>query len=66
MIDTATGVQITRARVGGGTDTYMVPGVHMPDGKVRVIFQDDNYDPPKRAGYSPANNTWHWDNIQIS
>ena len=66
MIDTPAGVQITRDRVGGGTDTYTVPGVHMPDGDVRVIFQDDNYDPPKRDGYSPANNTWHWDNIQIS
>jgi hypothetical protein len=39
--------------------------MQIPSGKVRVIFQDDNYDPPKRDGYDPNKLTWHWDNILI-
>jgi hypothetical protein len=39
-----------------------------PDGPVRVIFQDDNYDPPKSPPTLPVvnGNTWHWDNIEIA
>lgn len=36
-----------------------------PDGQVRVVFQDDMYDPVKREGNDPNQITWHWDNIEI-
>jgi hypothetical protein len=39
----------------------------LPDGPVRVIFQDDNYNapksPPQAAVAEPF--TWHWDNVEI-
>jgi hypothetical protein len=57
-------VTITQQRTTG-LKTWTVQG-QIPDGPVHVIFQDDNYDPPKRDGYNPNNNTWHWDNILIS
>ncbi len=38
----------------------------LPDGRVRVIFQDDSYDPPKDAASNNTLTTWHWDNIDIS
>ena len=41
----------------------------LPDGPVRVVFQDDNYDADKHGGTSTPSDpryTWHWDNIQIS
>ena len=38
----------------------------LPDGQVRVIFQDDQYDGPKDSAYDAGQNTWHWDNINIS
>jgi hypothetical protein len=56
---------ITAQRPTGALSTYQVAG-SFPDGPVRVIFQDDMYDPPKREGYNPNNVTWHWDNITIS
>ena len=56
---------ITRNRPDGRFDRYIVRNMQIPSGKVRVIFQDDNYDPPKRGGYDPNNLTWHWDNILI-
>lgn len=69
MTDSPGGLRITRAlppEFGGGTESLLAAGIHLPDGAVRVIFQDDNYDPPKREAYSPDRLTWHWDNIQIS
>jgi hypothetical protein len=56
--------RLTVARPGGGTSVYDLAS-GMPDGTVRVIFQDDMYDPVKRDGYSPNAVTWHWDNILI-
>jgi hypothetical protein len=56
---------ITRNRPNGATDSYRIRNVQIPTGKIRVIFQDDNYDPPKRDGYDPNVLTWHWDNILI-
>jgi len=45
----------------------------IPNGPIRVVFEDDNYNPDKHhtnAGEVPENGgegyTWHWDNIQIS
>ncbi len=49
----------------GGTDTRVMRG-SLPNGRVRVIFQDDNYDPPKDDMSNDTLTTWHWDNIEIS
>jgi hypothetical protein len=49
----------------GGTDTRIMRG-SLPNGRVRVIFQDDNYDPPKDDMSNDTLTTWHWDNIEIS
>jgi hypothetical protein len=69
MVDNENGtITLTQARPGGGRVTSTVKG-DLPDGKVRVVFQDDNYDPDKHGGTSTAGDpryTWHWDNIQIS
>lgn len=43
-----------------------IPGAQIPQGPVRVVFSDDNYDPPKSFDYNPDNLTWHWDNITIT
>ncbi len=51
-------------QVPGGLRTRTLRG-SFPDGQVRVSFEDDMYDPPKRAGYDPTTLTWHWDNIEI-
>lgn len=37
----------------------------IPQGPVRVVFHDSNYDPPKAEDYSPNVLTWHWDNVNI-
>ena len=47
----------------GDTVTRTGPG-NLPDGDVRVIFQDGNYNPSKHGGEGAI--TWHWDNITIS
>jgi hypothetical protein len=49
----------------GGLAVRTVTGF-IPDGNIRVVFLDDNYDPPKREGYNPQALTWHWDNILIT
>ncbi len=54
-------VRITQERPGGGVNSEIRPG-GLPDGQVRVLFQDDRYD--TTLGDSPI--TWHWDNIEIS
>ena len=36
-----------------------------PDGPVRVVFQDDSYNPPKQPGAVDDPFTWHWDNIVV-
>jgi hypothetical protein len=57
---------LTAVRNGpAGTRTATVQG-NIPNEPVRVVFEDDNYDPPKRDGYSPNNLTWHWDTIRIT
>ena len=45
------------------TETQTGPG-NLPDGPVRVIFQDGSYNPDKHGGNGGV--TWHWDNITIS
>jgi hypothetical protein len=68
MVDNEDGsVTISQARPDGRTYTQTVRG-DLPDGRVRVVFQDDNYNPDKHDGTSGPNDaryTWHWDNIQI-
>jgi len=51
----------------GGTVIRIAPG-SFPDGPVRVIFQDVTYDGPKGPPFEGVleQNTWHWDNIEIS
>ena len=45
-----------------------VLGGSFPDGDVRVIFQDDNYNPQKAENPAlvPDPFTWHWDNIVVN
>jgi hypothetical protein len=61
-------VRVDSARPGG-TDVSFAPG-SIPNDARRVVFEDDNYDPPKSNeggynGYSEDRLTWHWDNVQI-
>ena len=45
----------------------------IPNGAIRVVFEDDNYNPDKhfstteeKARDESGLYTWHWDNVQIS
>ena len=59
------GVRLPRA-TPGGVQTFDIPGAQIPQDARRVVFEDDNYDPPKdTVAYSPDRLTWHWDNIQV-
>jgi hypothetical protein len=52
-----------------GTEVRNVPGASLPDGPVRVIFQDSTYDSVKgdmSQAEAVRTNTWHWDNVSIS
>jgi hypothetical protein len=53
-----------RPATHGGSQQVDVPG-RIPQGPVRVVFQDDNYNGPKGELYDENANTWHWDNIVI-
>jgi hypothetical protein len=60
---------LTRQQPNGGVLTGSVAG-DIPNEPVRVVFEDDNYNPDKHQDPSVATNTsfgytWHWDNIQI-
>lgn len=59
-----TTLRFTQERPNDGFQQVDVPGV-IPQGPVRVVFQDDNYNSPKGERYSPDRLTWHWDNIVI-
>jgi hypothetical protein len=56
-------VRLTQA-TASGTRSFDMPG-QIPAGSTRVVFEDDNYNPPKDADYDASALTWHWDNIQI-
>jgi hypothetical protein len=61
---------VTIAQPGGSTVSATVRG-SIPDGPIRVVFEDDNYNPDKHfdfSGNAGPNHTytWHWDDIQIS
>ncbi len=54
-----------------GRQDFDMPG-HIPTGKIRVVFEDDNYNPPKDeppenpdGTYSADRLTWHWDNVKV-
>lgn len=69
ITDTGSGVRVTQAVPGGGTRVTNLQG-GLPNGQVRVIFQDASYNPDKAVQESsgPAVSnayTWHWDNIVI-
>ena len=53
----------TRDFPGGKTETQTGSG-DLPDGEVRVIFQDGSYNPDKHGGTGGI--TWHWDNLEVS
>lgn len=62
-----TTMTVNRGAQGGGARVLTSTVARsIPDGPVRVVFEDDNYDPPKRGGYDPAKLTWHWDDIEVS
>jgi hypothetical protein len=72
MVDNENGtVTLSQGRPDGSVATQTVSG-DLPGGAVRVVFQDDNYNPDKHfdgSMHPPAGAhlyTWHWDNIQIS
>jgi hypothetical protein len=68
IVDTGSSVRLELERLNG-TEVRTVPGATLPNGPVRVIFQDVTYDsfkgtlPPDEARRT---NTWHWDNITVS
>lgn len=59
--------RLTVARPDGTVSSFDVAtGTAWPSGAVRIIFQDEMYDPPKRDLYDPSHVTWHWDNIEVT
>jgi hypothetical protein len=38
---------------------------HIPQGVIKVVFEDDEYDGRKDDRFDPNVLTWHWDNIQV-
>lgn len=58
----ASHVRLTQA-TPTGTRTFDMVG-QIPQGSVRVVFEDDNYNGEKSEHPAGAD-TWHWDNIQI-
>jgi hypothetical protein len=51
--------------VGRHVRSATLPG-SLPDGQVKVAFVDANYDPPKDGEYDASQNTWHFDNIEVT
>jgi len=58
-------VRLTKATPTSGTVTRDLQG-QIPQGPIRVVFQDDEYDGVKDDRYSADNLTWHWDNIRVT
>lgn len=56
-------ITITQASANG-TDTTVVNNASMPNGRVKIIFQNDDYDTVKHGGREGFK-TWHLDNIII-
>ena len=66
VTDLGDGTVLLEQERDDGMHTWTAPGT-FPDGPVRVIFEDDNYDGPKSPPTLPVDNpfTWHWDDIEI-
>jgi hypothetical protein len=70
VVDNENGtITLTRTEPDGTTQSRSAPG-DIPNGAIRVVFEDDNYNPDKHQDPSRATNTsfgytLHWDNIQI-
>jgi hypothetical protein len=62
--EVAGGIRVTQDRPGGSR-VWLLDG-QFPDGDVRVVFQDDNYDPPKGDDASDDHLTWHWDDVEVT
>ena len=65
-------LSVSIAQPDGSVSTGEIAG-SIPNGPIRVVFEDDNYNPDKHFSASGAWSrdssnlyTWHWDNIQIS
>jgi len=58
--NTITYTQVTPS----GTRNVTLQG-QIPQDARRVVFQDNNYNPPKGDNYNANVVTWHWDNIQV-
>ncbi len=65
-------LSVSIAQPDGTVSTGEIAG-SIPNGPIRVVFEDDNYNPDKHFSASGARSrdssnlyTWHWDNIQIS
>jgi hypothetical protein len=71
MVDNNNGtITLTQARPNGKVARQTVSG-DLPNGAVRVVFEDDTYNADKHFDESlhagPNHTyTWHWDNIQIT
>jgi hypothetical protein len=71
MVDNNNGtITLTQARPNGTVATQTVSG-DLPNGDVRVVFEDDTYNADKHFDdslHAGPNHTytWHWDNIQIT
>jgi hypothetical protein len=70
VVDNENGT-LTAIRTGpSGTSTSTAQG-EIPNEPIRVVFEDDNYNPDKHFNASGISRnsgpgyTWHWDNIQI-
>ena len=57
-------VRLTQADADAAHGSFDMAG-QIPQHPVRVVFQDDNYDPAEGRAYNPNVMTWHWDNIQV-
>lgn len=62
FIDNGNGTVTIEQQRGDGVYSRTTAGA-FPNGRVRVIFQDDTYDADKHGG--TGRYTWHWDNIEI-
>jgi hypothetical protein len=69
LTETPAGLHIERDTATGHR-SGTIAGLHIPQGQVRVIWQDDFYDPPKgdlgdRSHGADPRTTWHIDSIEI-
>ena len=71
VVDNENGT-LTVTLAGPTAVTQTIAG-SIPNGPIRVVFEDDNYNPDKHFTADQSNPrdssglyTWHWDNIQIS